>query len=142
MALACVPYEPTHLSALQALTPRGIPPGGLQVQAVTLLDAQGPCACFGISSAWPTLGFAWFEERTSEALQVARLQVGKCVLSHWKGWLAEGQYQRIECRVPELHARAHRLVKWLGFRLVVRKPHYDPWGGAVYEYVFYPRRDE
>src|SRR5882672_2648228 len=87
-------------------------------QAVTIWDGEQPLCCFGISSPWPGLGFAWCAERDPEQMQLIGRRIGLTIARTWRQWLTEIHYQRIESRAPETHAAAQRLLRWLGFQQV------------------------
>lgn len=135
--LTVVSFEPVHRDMLYAA--QGICGPVVTMQAVTILEGAVPLCCFGITSPWPGLGFAWFEERDQGSMQKYRFRVARVVLRHWQQWLGEGAYQRIECHVPRQHIAAMLLARWLGFEWVAEKPHYGRDGETIMEGVYYPR---
>lgn len=131
-ALWSTPFEAAHLAGLAHDA------GVLSQQALTMWDGEEPLCCFGISSPWPGLGFAWCAERDPVAMDVHGRRVGLAIVRQWRQWLREGGYQRIESRAPQSHAAAQRLLRWLGFAASAVKPHYGPDDRTVVEFVYYP----
>ena len=137
-SITTTPFDPAHLALLQAEAPLAPAPS---MVAVTLWDGAAPLCCFGISSPWPGMGFAWCEERDPLIMRAHGRRVGLALARHWRQWVAAGTYRRIESRAPADHAAANALLEWLGFDFVALKPGYGREGQTVCEYVYYPARE-
>lgn len=134
-----LPFVPEHLAALFATRGELWAPPVPVASACTIVDAEGPVCCFGLTEVWPGLGLAWCEERDTASMVHHGIRMGLHIRRGWDRWRQARTYRRIECRVPAGHEAAHRLVQWLGFHPLVTKPGYGLKGETVIEYVWYPQ---